>query len=183
MERHLSVARPYLNGGDEELLRALAARRAALPPIVEVPTLGDLQLRNVLLADDETLGLFDFERSEYAPQYATWCASATSGTAACTACPVTRAARPAEIQWSLLPPLAMSTPRIELAGMLEPAYDVAGDSFHYALNGDVLHVAMVDAMGHGLDAATMATVVIGAYRHARRISVGLSEIYAFMDRA
>ncbi|MER6273730.1 PP2C family protein-serine/threonine phosphatase [Streptomyces sp900105755] len=89
----------------------------------------------------------------------------------------------AEIQWSLLPPLAMSTPRVELAGMLEPAYDVAGDSFDYALDSDVLHVAMVDAMGHGLDAATMATVVIGAYRHARRISVGLSEIYTFMDRA
>ncbi|MFF4398868.1 PP2C family protein-serine/threonine phosphatase [Streptomyces sp. NPDC001480] len=49
--------------------------------------------------------------------------------------------------------------------------------------GVILHVAMVDAMGHGLDAATMATVVIGAYRHARRISVGLSEIYTFMDRA
>ncbi|MCP3766989.1 MULTISPECIES: PP2C family protein-serine/threonine phosphatase [unclassified Streptomyces] len=89
----------------------------------------------------------------------------------------------AEIQWSLLPPLAMSTPRVMLAGVLEPAYDVAGDSFDYALNGDVLHVAMVDAMGHGLDAATMATVAIGAYRHARRIDVGLSEIYAFMDRA
>ncbi|WP_112468247.1 PP2C family protein-serine/threonine phosphatase [Streptomyces triticisoli] len=89
----------------------------------------------------------------------------------------------AEIQWSLLPPLAMSTPRVMLAGMLEPTYDVAGDSFDYALNGDVLHVAMIDAMGHGLDAATMATVAIGAYRHARRISVGLAEIYAFMDRA
>ncbi|MDO0926651.1 PP2C family protein-serine/threonine phosphatase [Streptomyces sp. TG1A-8] len=89
----------------------------------------------------------------------------------------------AEIQWSLLPPLSMTTPRVMLAGVLEPAYDVAGDSFDYALNDDVLHVAMVDAMGHGLDAATMATVAIGAYRHARRISVGLSEIYTFMDRA
>ncbi|MEU9118215.1 PP2C family protein-serine/threonine phosphatase [Streptomyces sp. NPDC048483] len=89
----------------------------------------------------------------------------------------------AEIQWSVLPPLAMSVPRVAVAGMLEPAYDVAGDSFDYALNGDILHVAVVDAMGHGLDAATMATVAIGAYRHARRISIGLSEIYAFMDRA
>ncbi|MFF7229230.1 serine phosphatase RsbU (regulator of sigma subunit) [Streptomyces sp. 2333.5] len=89
----------------------------------------------------------------------------------------------AEIQWSLLPPLAMSVPQVAVAGILEPAYDVAGDSFDYALNEDILHVAMVDAMGHGLDAATMATVAIGAYRHARRAEVGLSEIYAFMDRA
>lgn len=89
----------------------------------------------------------------------------------------------AEIQWSLLPPLSMVTPRVALAGVLEPAYDVAGDSFDYALNGDTFHLAMIDAMGHGLDAATMATVAIGAYRHARRISVELSEIYLFMDRA
>ncbi|OII62678.1 phosphatase [Streptomyces sp. CC53] len=89
----------------------------------------------------------------------------------------------AEIQWSLLPPLAMVMPRVAVAGILEPAYDVAGDSFDYALDGDTLHVAMIDAMGHGLDAATMATVAIGAYRHARRISIGLSEMYLFMDRA
>ncbi|MFD6248985.1 PP2C family protein-serine/threonine phosphatase [Streptomyces roseolus] len=89
----------------------------------------------------------------------------------------------AEIQWSLLPPLAMTMPRVAVAGVLEPAYDVGGDSFDYALNGDVLHLAVIDAMGHGLDAATMATVAIGAYRHARRTSVELSEIYLFMDRA
>ncbi|MFF1739558.1 PP2C family protein-serine/threonine phosphatase [Streptomyces mirabilis] len=89
----------------------------------------------------------------------------------------------AEIQWSLLPPLAMSNPQVAVAGILEPAYNVAGDSFDYALNEDILHVAMVDAMGHGLDAATMATVAVGAYRHARRSDIGLSEIYSFMDRA
>ncbi|MER6463633.1 PP2C family protein-serine/threonine phosphatase [Streptomyces sp. NPDC001228] len=89
----------------------------------------------------------------------------------------------AEIQWSLLPPLAMIMPRVAVAGILEPAYDVAGDSFDYALNGDILHVAMIDAMGHGLGAATMATVAIGAYRHARRLGTGLSEIYAAMDEA
>ena len=89
----------------------------------------------------------------------------------------------AEIQWALLPPLTMSCPQVELAGILEPAYQVAGDSFDYALNDDNLHVAMIDAMGHGLDAATMATVAIGAYRHARRADVGLAEMYAFMDKA
>jgi hypothetical protein len=87
----------------------------------------------------------------------------------------------AEIQWSLLPPLRMSVPQVELAGILEPAYDVAGDSFDYALNEDILHVAMLDAMGHGLSAAVMATAAIGAYRHSRRSHVGLSDIYAFMD--
>ncbi|WP_042415328.1 PP2C family protein-serine/threonine phosphatase [Streptacidiphilus anmyonensis] len=89
----------------------------------------------------------------------------------------------AEIQWSLLPPLSMSVPRVAVAGILEPAYAVAGDSFDYALNDDILHIATIDAMGHGLDAATMATVAIGAYRHARRADVGLADIYASMDGA
>lgn len=89
----------------------------------------------------------------------------------------------AEIQWSLMPPLAMAVPQVAVAGILEPVCNVAGDSFDYALNGDSLHLAMIDAMGHGLDAATMATVAIGAYRHARRCDISLCEKYAFMDRA
>lgn len=89
----------------------------------------------------------------------------------------------AEIQWSLLPPLSMRTPQVSVAGMLEPAYSVAGDSLDYALNDDILHLAIIDAMGHGLNASVLATVAVGAYRHARRADVGLAELYAFMDRA
>ncbi|MFE7566081.1 PP2C family protein-serine/threonine phosphatase [Streptomyces sp. NPDC057539] len=89
----------------------------------------------------------------------------------------------AEIQWSLLPPLTMTVPQIAVAGILEPAYRVAGDSFDYALNDNILHMAVIDAMGHGLDAAAMATIAIGAYRHARRVFVSLTEKYAFMDDA
>jgi serine phosphatase RsbU (regulator of sigma subunit) len=89
----------------------------------------------------------------------------------------------AEMQWGLLPPLMMITPQVSVAGALEPAYDVAGDSFDYALNGDVLHLCMIDAMGHGLDAAVMATVAIGAYRHARRQDVELEDLYAAMNYA
>ena len=89
----------------------------------------------------------------------------------------------AEMQWQLLPPLMMTTPQVAVAGALEPAYDVAGDSFDYALNDDVLHVCIIDAMGHGLDAAVMATLAIGAYRHARRIDVDLQDLYAAMDKA
>ncbi|WP_371640324.1 PP2C family protein-serine/threonine phosphatase [Streptomyces virginiae] len=89
----------------------------------------------------------------------------------------------AEIQWGLLPPLTMTVPQVAVAGMLEPAYRVAGDSFDYALNDNVLHVAVIDAMGHGLNAAAMATVAIGAYRHARRVFVSLAEKYTYMDDA
>ncbi|TXL84631.1 PP2C family protein-serine/threonine phosphatase [Streptomyces sp. IB2014 016-6] len=89
----------------------------------------------------------------------------------------------AEIQWSLLPPMSMTTPQVSVAGILEPAYAVAGDSLDYALNDDVLHMAIIDAMGHGLNASVLATVAVGAYRHARRADVDLAELYAFMDKA
>jgi serine phosphatase RsbU (regulator of sigma subunit) len=89
----------------------------------------------------------------------------------------------AHLQWQTLPPLSMTTPVIDLSGVLEPAYDVGGDSFDYALNDPLLHVAVFDAMGHGLEAATMATVVIAAYRHARRAELPLTEMYPAMDQA
>ncbi|WP_035925336.1 PP2C family protein-serine/threonine phosphatase [Pseudofrankia saprophytica] len=89
----------------------------------------------------------------------------------------------AEIQWSLLPPLTMITPQVAVAGILEPAYNIAGDSFDYALNDDILHMVIIDAMGHDLDAAVLATVAIGAYRHARRADIGLADLYTFMDAA
>ena len=100
---------------------------------------------------------------------------------------LTRRRRPmrleAEMQWHLLPPLTMETPQVGVAGILEPAYEVGGDSFDYALNDDILHVGMIDAMGHGREAAVMATLAVGAYRHARRSDVGLEDLYAAMDSA
>ena len=89
----------------------------------------------------------------------------------------------AEMQWHLLPPLMMETPELCVAGVLEPAYEVGGDAFDYALNGTTLHLGIFDAMGHGLRAATMSAVVLGAYRHARRNGVGLAAKYAQMDLA
>ena len=74
----------------------------------------------------------------------------------------------AEMRWSMLPPLTFTNDRVALAGMLEPAYEIAGDAFDYAVNGDVAHVAIIDAMGHGLEASRMANLAVGSYRHSRR---------------
>lgn len=89
----------------------------------------------------------------------------------------------AEMQWQLLPPLTLITPAVAVAGAVEPAYDVGGDAFDYALNSDVLHAGIFDAMGHGLRAATMCAVAVGAYRHARRNRVALAEKYQLIDQA
>ncbi len=87
----------------------------------------------------------------------------------------------AQLQWQSLPPLSMTTPDVEVSGILEPAYEVGGDCFDYAFDEHVLHLLVCDAMGHGLEAATMATLVLAAYRHARRRDVPLPQLYTEMD--
>jgi serine phosphatase RsbU (regulator of sigma subunit) len=87
----------------------------------------------------------------------------------------------AEMQWELLPPLTFGTDRVVITGGLEPAYDIGGDSFDYAVNGDLAHLAIVDAMGHGLEASRMANLAVGSYRHSRRHGLGLVETFAAMD--
>lgn len=89
----------------------------------------------------------------------------------------------ASMQWDLLPPLVMKTRRMTVAGVLEPAYDVGGDCFDYALNHTVFDLAIFDAMGHGLQAALVASLAVGSYRHDRRENQPLAKIHSALDRA
>jgi serine phosphatase RsbU (regulator of sigma subunit) len=87
----------------------------------------------------------------------------------------------AELQWQLLPPLTFTTARISVAGILEPAYDVAGDAFDYAFDADVLSAAVFDAVGHDLASSVLTSVAVGAYRHARRRELDLAPTAAEID--
>jgi hypothetical protein len=74
----------------------------------------------------------------------------------------------AEIQWELLPSLAFELPGFSIAGTVEPAYDIGGDNFDYAISAHRLTVAVSDAAGHGLRAALLASLSCTAMRNARR---------------
>jgi hypothetical protein len=87
----------------------------------------------------------------------------------------------AELRWSLMPPLTCRTSEVALAGILQPAYEIAGDAFDYAINGDLAHLAIFDAVGHGLEASRLANLAVVSYRHSRRIDAGLVEAYQAMD--
>ncbi|MDP9072969.1 MAG: serine/threonine-protein phosphatase [Actinomycetota bacterium] len=88
----------------------------------------------------------------------------------------------AEIQWDmLLPPLAFCSPEVSIAGILEPAYVVAGDAFDYCLNGDTLTFAMLDAMGHGLGSALTSTLALAGLRHGRRRGFDLATMVQHID--
>jgi hypothetical protein len=84
----------------------------------------------------------------------------------------------AEMQWELLPPMSFGTDRVVVTGGLEPAYDVGGDSFDYAINGSTMDLLVIDSVGHGLPAAVLASVAISSYRHARRNMADLPDIAA-----
>lgn len=83
----------------------------------------------------------------------------------------------AEVQWSQVPPLTFATSQVAIAGILEPAYDIGGDSFDYAQRGDGIDVVVIDAMGHGLHATWPATLALASLRRARSEGLGLGEQY------
>src|SRR5439155_4458550 len=74
----------------------------------------------------------------------------------------------AEIQWELLPVLAYELPRFSIAGALEPAYDIGGDTFDYAVSAQQLSVSITDAVRHGLRAAMLSSPAVSAMRNTRR---------------
>jgi serine phosphatase RsbU (regulator of sigma subunit) len=78
--------------------------------------------------------------------------------------------------------LTFVTPRVVIAGLLEPAYEVAGDAFDYALNGDIAHLAVLDPVGHDLTASLLAAVTVGSYRHSRRAGLDLAATHAALDQ-
>jgi serine/threonine protein phosphatase PrpC len=88
-----------------------------------------------------------------------------------------------DLLWSVTPPRVLSSDRFVLGAMLEPAYDMGGDAFDYALNGDTLHVAVFDAMGHGLAAAGVAAFALALYRNGRRNRLSLAQTYEAIDAA
>lgn len=82
----------------------------------------------------------------------------------------------AEIQQRLLPEAhTCEAAAFTLAGWLEPAASIGGDTFDYSLARDSLHISLTDAMGHGVNAALTASVCVGGLRGARRRGMSLLE--------
>jgi len=74
----------------------------------------------------------------------------------------------AEVLWNLMPSATFANDRVVVSAALEPAYEVGGDAFDFALNGDVLRLSIFDAMGHDTSAGLTATIAVGCGRKHRR---------------
>jgi stage II sporulation SpoE-like protein len=85
-----------------------------------------------------------------------------------------------ELLREIVAPSTLATDQFVLAALLEPAYDIGGDAYDYAIN-DVLHLGIFDGVGHGLAAAGVTTFALSVYRHGRRCGQTLSEMYEAID--
>jgi serine phosphatase RsbU (regulator of sigma subunit) len=82
----------------------------------------------------------------------------------------------AEIRRRLLPTAyTCETAQFTVSGWLEPANAVGGDTFDYALDRDTLRVSITDAVGHDVNAAMLATVLVGSLRNGRRRGADLAD--------
>jgi serine phosphatase RsbU (regulator of sigma subunit) len=88
----------------------------------------------------------------------------------------------AEIIWNQLPPLTFAVDGTIVTAVLEPCYDVGGDAFDYAANGDVLHVALFDTVGHGMSASALTILTLNTYRNARRSGLSLADTCRSIDK-
>jgi serine phosphatase RsbU (regulator of sigma subunit) len=91
--------------------------------------------------------------------------------------------RSAEFIWPLMPPLAFAREDIVICGVLEPAYDIAGDAVDYAIAGSLAHLSIFDAMGHDQAAGLTVALATGACRNSRRQGAGLVERSRAIDAA
>ncbi|MBU8856718.1 MULTISPECIES: PP2C family protein-serine/threonine phosphatase [unclassified Micromonospora] len=89
----------------------------------------------------------------------------------------------AEMQWELLPGRSRIRPSFSLAGQLEPAYAVRGDSFDWSDDGHRLWLAVLNGFGEGVAAALLASLATYALRNARRAGLDLADQAALADQA
>ncbi|MEV5413072.1 PP2C family protein-serine/threonine phosphatase [Thermopolyspora sp. NPDC052614] len=82
----------------------------------------------------------------------------------------------AEVQHQLLPlALTCESNQFTVSGALEPAHNIGGDTFDFALDRDAVHLSLTDVMGHDVEAALGAALLLAALRGGRRVGAGLEE--------
>ncbi len=90
---------------------------------------------------------------------------------------------PPRLQHELMPIPSYKDDGVDLGGRLEPAYEIAGDAFDYAINGGSVYFGVFDAVGHGLKSALLTSIAVGAFRLHRRRLEPLEDVAQAIDYA
>ncbi|MET7305006.1 SpoIIE family protein phosphatase [Embleya sp. NPDC005575] len=89
----------------------------------------------------------------------------------------------AEMQWTLMPPGSFAGEQVTVSAAMEPAYEMGGDAYEYAVDGDTAHLAVFDAMGHDTSAGLTVALALAGCRSSRRHGVGLVETSEVIEAA
>ncbi|MFG2085326.1 MULTISPECIES: PP2C family protein-serine/threonine phosphatase [unclassified Spirillospora] len=81
----------------------------------------------------------------------------------------------AEMQWRLMPPMTFANDQVVVGATLEPAYQLGGDAFDYALAAGTAFLAVFDAMGHDTAAGLTSNLAVAACRNSRLQGADLIE--------
>ncbi len=196
----LGVSAPLTETGDHTLSRAIFDRRTLTLRGEQwkgaIPMSGEhLAVTPVHMAD-EVVGVLIVgseepfaEKTLASLEYVAAQAGAALGIAERYSDSVWRARRrldpslAAQGQHDLLPPQEQYTEGLSMAGRIEPAYDIGGDWYGYAITDTGVFVAVADVSGKGLYAEHLASTTFGAIRKARREREDLPRIAAAANRA
>ncbi|MEU3724825.1 PP2C family protein-serine/threonine phosphatase [Streptomyces sp. NPDC031705] len=88
----------------------------------------------------------------------------------------------AELVWGFLPPRTIGTSQATSTAVLEPAYDIGGDAFDHNFSDGVLHLTLLDAMGHDLASGGASSAGLAACRSTRRSGGTLTDIAGTIER-
>ncbi|WP_432087813.1 PP2C family protein-serine/threonine phosphatase [Streptomyces sp. bgisy095] len=87
----------------------------------------------------------------------------------------------AELLWAFLPPRTIGTAEVTSSAVLEPAYDIGGDTFDHTLDDRGLHLTVIDSMGHDLASGGASAAGLAACRATRRSGGSLTDIVTSID--
>jgi stage II sporulation SpoE-like protein len=145
------VIAPVTNRGDTIGVLELTLPRADSKTLAEVETAAHA-LAYIIVTDRRFTDLYEWGRR------------------------TTRMSLAAEIQHQLLPSaFCCESALFTLAAGLAQADDIGGDTYDYTLDHETLQVSVTDAMGHDVESALLATLLVNALRSARRAGSDLAE--------
>ncbi|MFI8823806.1 PP2C family protein-serine/threonine phosphatase [Streptomyces sp. NPDC053431] len=88
----------------------------------------------------------------------------------------------AELVWAFLPPRTIGTARVTSSAVLEPAYDIGGDTFDHSFTERALHLTLLDSMGHDLASGGASAAGLATCRATRRSGGSIAEIVPAIDK-
>lgn len=146
------------------------------PLNVDGACLGVLSVTNPNLTEENRRHI-----AECAVVASRWLVAAERATTAYRRVRSSRMTLAAELQWSLLPGRGLAGEDFTVAGQLEPALSVRGDTYDWSVDGDQLTLMACNGMGDGMSASLLSALCLTSLRNGRRTGLHFDEQLALAN--